>query len=111
MVRPMKCRTVSCNISAKYFKPQGVPLRELEEVVLSLDEVEAINLSDVENLQQVDAAMKMNISRQTFGNILNRAHKKIATAILQGKALRISTEQDEVPINLQYSKHDCPKNK
>lgn len=104
MVRPIKCRTVSCNVTVKYFKPQGIPLRELEEIILSLDEIEAINLSDIENLQQLEAATRMNISRQTFGNILNRAHKKIATAILQGKALRISTEQDEIPINNQAIK-------
>lgn len=62
---------------------------ELEEVQLELDEVEAMRLADLENLYQIDAAKKMGVSRQTFGNIIVRAHKKVAEAILGGKALRI----------------------
>lgn len=95
MGRPLKCRTVSCDVSARYFKPQGIPLRDLEEIELSLDEVEAIRLADIEDLYQADAAAKMGVSRQTFGNIIARAHKKIATALLQGKALRICNDADD----------------
>jgi predicted DNA-binding protein (UPF0251 family) len=54
-----------------------------------LDEVEAIRLADLEDLYQEQAAKKMNISRQTFGNIIHSAHKKIADAIINGKALQI----------------------
>mgnify|MGYP000154897960 CR=1 FL=1 len=90
MARPMKCRKVECAISAAYFKPQGIPMRDLEEVALELDEIEAIRLADLEELYQVDAAAKMGVSRQTFGNIIARAHKKVALAIMHGKALRIS---------------------
>jgi predicted DNA-binding protein (UPF0251 family) len=61
----------------------------LEEVNLTLDELEAIRLADSEGLYQEDAAKKMNISRQTFGNIVNSAHKKIADVLLHAKALRI----------------------
>jgi predicted DNA-binding protein (UPF0251 family) len=61
----------------------------LEEVNLALDELEAVRLADLEGLYQEDAAKKMNISRQTFGNIVNSAHKKIADALLNGKALKI----------------------
>jgi len=61
----------------------------LEEIGLTLDELEAIRLADLEGLYQEDAAVKMNVSRQTFGNIINSAHKKIADALLNGKALRI----------------------
>jgi len=64
-------------------------LNDLEEVNLTLDELEAICLADLSELYQEDAAKKMNISRQTFGNIINSAHKKIADALLNAKALKI----------------------
>jgi len=54
-----------------------------------LDELEAVRLADFAELYQEDAARKMNVSRQTFGNIIKSAHKKIADALLQGKALKI----------------------
>jgi predicted DNA-binding protein (UPF0251 family) len=61
----------------------------LEEINLTLDELESVRLADLEGLYQEDAAKKMNISRQTFGNIVDSAHKKIADALLNGKALKI----------------------
>jgi len=61
----------------------------LEEVNLTLDELETVRLADLEGLYQEDAAKKMNISRQTFGNIINSAHKKIADVLLHAKALKI----------------------
>jgi len=64
-------------------------LDALEEVNLTLDELEAIRLADLGGLYQEDAAKKMNVSRQTFGNIINLAHKKIADALLNAKALKI----------------------
>ena len=61
----------------------------LEEINLTLDELEAIRLADFGGLYQEEAAKKMNISRQTFGNIINSAHKKIADVLLHAKALKI----------------------
>ncbi len=61
----------------------------MEEVTLTVDEFEAIRLADLEGLYQADAAEKMNISRQTLGRILESAHKKIADALVHGKALLI----------------------
>jgi len=61
----------------------------LEEVNLTLDGLEAVRLADLEGLYQKDAAKKMGISRQTFGNIINSAHKKIADVLLNAKALKI----------------------
>lgn len=90
MPRPFKCRRVRCKPDANYFKPRGIPLSDLQEIGLGLDELEAIRLADLEGLYQEDAAKKMNISRQTFGNIIAAAHKKIADAIVNGKALKIS---------------------
>jgi uncharacterized protein len=89
MSRPCRCRRIRCNPDTKYFKPRGIPLDMLEEVNLALDELEAVRLADFEGLYQEDAAKKMNISRQTFGNIIDRAHKKMADVLLNAKALKI----------------------
>lgn len=67
----------------------------LEEIVITMDELEAIRLADYERLYQEDAAIKMKISRQTFGRILQDAHKKIAECLIKGKALKIETKQKE----------------
>ncbi|MCX5688084.1 MAG: DUF134 domain-containing protein [Candidatus Omnitrophica bacterium] len=89
MARPCRCRRIRCNPDTNYFKPRGIPLEMLEEINLTLDELEAIRLADLEEMYQEDAAKKMNISRQTFGNIVNSAHKKIADVLLNAKALKI----------------------
>ncbi|MDD5072567.1 MAG: DUF134 domain-containing protein [Candidatus Omnitrophica bacterium] len=89
MPRPCRCRRIRCSPDTNYFKPRGIPLDMLEEVNLALDELESVRLADLEGLYQEDAAKKMDISRQTFGNIVNSAHKKIADALLNGKALKI----------------------
>jgi predicted DNA-binding protein (UPF0251 family) len=68
---------------------------ELEEASVSMDELEAIRLADYQGLYQEDAAMRMKISRQTFGRILSEAHRKIAGCLLKGKALKIDTGQKE----------------
>lgn len=96
MARPMKCRRVACDVAAVFFKPQGIPMRDLEEIALELDEIEALRLADIEDLYQADAAAQMGVSRQTFGNIIARAHKKVATALLGGKALRIAAASKSV---------------
>ncbi len=100
MARPFKQRCINCVPAAAYFKPVGIPLRELAEVVLSLDELEAMRLTDLEGLYQSDAADRMGVSRQTIGNTLNSAHRKLADALINGKALRIdSLERSERSAN------------
>jgi len=89
MARSSKQRYVSPPPDVCTFKPRGVPLSDLETVVLSLDELEALRLADFEGDQQEQAAAKMNISRPTFGRVLERAHKTVADALLHGKALQI----------------------
>ena len=89
MPRPCRCRRIRCNPDTNYFKPRGIPVDMLEEINLTLDELEAIRLADFDGLYQEGAAKKMNISRQTFGNIIERAHKKIADVLLNAKALKI----------------------
>ncbi|MFA6358429.1 MAG: DUF134 domain-containing protein [Candidatus Omnitrophota bacterium] len=89
MSRPCRCRRIRCSPDTNYFKPRGIPLDSLEEVNLTLDELEAVRLADWDGLYQEDAAKKMDISRQTFGNIINSAHKKVADVLLNAKALKI----------------------
>ncbi len=89
MPRPRKCRMVSFKPDVTYFKPRGIPLSLLEEVSLSFEEIEAVRLKDVEGLEQEEAAVRMQISRPTFQRVLNSARRKIATALIQGKAISI----------------------
>jgi len=72
-----------------YFKPAGIPLRFLDEIRLSVEEAESIRLKDLEGLQQVEAAQKMGVSRATFQRVLSSARRKVADALLRGKAVRI----------------------
>ena len=89
MVRPRLCRRVRFNPDITYFKPRGIPLRELEEVILLVDEYEAVRLKDLEGLEQEECAKKMNISQPTFHRLVLSARKKIADAIINGKAIKI----------------------
>jgi predicted DNA-binding protein (UPF0251 family) len=89
MSRPPKCRRVAHIPAITYFKPAGIPLRSLGEVVLSVEEIEALRLKDVEGLEQEQGAERMNISRPTFQRVLTSARQKIADAILNGKAMNI----------------------
>ena len=73
----------------KFFKPAGIPLYKLEEIILLSDEIEAIRLADAEDLYNQEAAARMKISRQTFDRIISKARSKIAHALIHGKALRI----------------------
>ncbi|MGP8153794.1 MAG: DUF134 domain-containing protein [Smithella sp.] len=103
MPRP-KCLRNICGIPDKnYFKPRGIPTVDLEEVVLTLDEFEAVRLADYEQLYQEEAATSMSISRQTFGRIIEKAHKKIADVLLNGKALKIEGGE----VNLEEMKPHC----
>lgn len=82
-------RTVRYWPEAVYYKPQGVPLRVLAEVTIGLDELEALRLADREGLSQEDVGRQMNVSRATAGRILAEARRKVADALVMGKALRI----------------------
>ena len=89
MVRPKKCRMVYAEPGVNYFKPRAVPLIELEEVVLNIEEFEAIRLKDLKGFKQKNVAKKMNISQPTLHRLLNSARKKIADALVNGKAIKI----------------------
>ncbi len=89
MPRPFCCRRVTGRPAAQIFKPIGIPVRDLEEVVMALDEFEAMRLADLDGLYQEQAALRMNISRPTFSRIIESAHRKMSDALVHGKALRI----------------------
>jgi len=100
MSRKKRCRYVESLPGITLFKPAGIPASALDTIDLDIDEYEAIRLADRENMYQDEAAMRMGISRQTFGRIIESAHHKIAMAITDGKALKIR-KIDEIIINKQ----------
>lgn len=89
-MRPKINRCLRFKPDVYYFKPRGIPLRQLEEVLLLPDELEAIKLYEVDCLDQKHSAEKMKISQPTFARILDSALKKISLAIVRGKAIKIS---------------------
>jgi uncharacterized protein len=89
MPRPRRCRRIGFEPEVVYFKPAGVPMRHLEEVILEKEEVEAIRLKNIKELDQEQAAEKMNISQSTFHRILQSAYKKISDALINGKAIKL----------------------
>ncbi len=89
MPRPIKLRKINFIPENTYFIPVGKPKCQLEEMVLKLEEVEAMRLKDIEKLSQEECAEKMHISRQTFQLIIDEARRKVAEALTQGKAIHI----------------------
>ncbi|MEJ5328850.1 MAG: DUF134 domain-containing protein [Desulfobaccales bacterium] len=89
MSRPRKCRWVEREPGVTYFKPQGVPLKNLEQVIITVDELEALRLSDLLNHSHEATAQQMKVSRPTVTRMLARAHRAIADALVNGKAIRI----------------------
>ena len=94
MPRPKKPRCLRFKPNVYYFKPQGIPLSMLEEVMLEPDEIEALKLHDIDGLEQIQAAKKMKISQSTFTRILNKVYKKMAEGIINGKAIRIKNNHE-----------------
>ena len=107
MVRPKCPRQINGLPRSSYFKPRGIPVSSLEEVVLSVDEFESMRLADYEGLYQEQAAEKMNISRQTFGRILESAHRKVADVLIHGKAMRIEGGVVEMPEMRKFQCNQC----
>ncbi len=72
-----------------YFKPNGIEITKLEVIQLELDEFEALRLKNIEELDQTEAANKMEISQSTFARILDSAYKKVSKALVNGHAIEI----------------------
>ncbi|MGM0439133.1 MAG: DUF134 domain-containing protein [Patescibacteria group bacterium] len=89
MPRPRKKRKINFNPNVTYFKPRGVPMRDLGEVSLTHSEAEALRLYDHQGLSQTEAAKKMDVSQSTFQRTIKVAHKKVAKGLIEGKAIKI----------------------
>lgn len=89
MPRPKCCRRVQGEPNCTVFKPAGIPASALEAVTLTIDEFEALRLADLEGIYHEEAAKQMNVSRQTFGRIIESARRKVARVLVDGLALRI----------------------
>lgn len=109
MPRPCCCRRIAGRPPWGLFKPAGASCRGLGELVLTLDELEALRLADMEGLYQEQAAERMNVSRQTFARIVESARKKVAQALVEGKALRIQGGTVEVVTMKKFLCYDCKK--
>ena len=90
MTRPYSSKKVCCEPDVNYFKPRGVPMGQLERVELQVDELEALKLCDLEEVAQERAAARMGISQPTLSRLLSSGRKKLADAIVLGKAIKIS---------------------
>lgn len=91
MPRPHCRRWIGQRPAALLYKPAGIPARELETVLLSMDELEAMRLVDAEGLDQTQAAEQMKISRATVGRLLASGRGKTAGTLVRGAALSIET--------------------
>ena len=87
--RPCLRRQIQFNPRVKHFKPQGIPLRNLEVIELTTEEIEALRLKNIVGLDQNECAERMKTSQSTFQRILTSAYKKIAEALIRGKAIKI----------------------
>lgn len=122
MSRPTKYRTVEFFPEDTYFVPWDKPKCEIEEIILKVEELEAMRLKDIEELNQEKCAKRMQVSRQTFQNIIDSARKKIAVALTEGNAIRISGGNyrakfckfkcfncgNMYEINFEQDKYNCP---
>ena len=90
MVRPRKNCRIAVDPRVDYFKPRGIPMYQLEHVALDVEEWESLRLADFQGLTHKEAGSTMGVSRPTFGRILGRARRKVAEALVHGKAIQIS---------------------
>lgn len=97
MPRPKRLRKIGFQPEITYFKPQGVTLAHLGEVGLNVDELEAIRLADFQEIGQTEAARRMKVSQSTLQRILKTARKKIAQALVTGKAIRVEGGEEIMP--------------
>lgn len=89
MPRPPKCRFVQFLPNVTYFRPPDIPAAKLQEIRLTVDELEALRLKDMEGWDQESCAQHMNVAQSTFQRILTSARAKITEALVEGKAIRI----------------------
>lgn len=103
MPRPRMKRCIANKPIARFYKPQAIKMRDLKQITLTHDQLEALRLADVENLSQENAAKLMNISRPTFSRLVAEARNTVAKALTNGWALKIEGGDFKVstPLNEQ----------
>ncbi len=109
--RPIKLRNVRRQPSIQQFSPRGKPGRP-DEIVLKLEELEAIKLTDYIGLSQKKTAILMGISQQTVSRVLRRARKTLANGLIMGKIIRIQGgNYSIVNLNNSVQKHNSVSSK
>lgn len=122
MARPVKCRRVKFFPENTYFTPLGKRKCEVKEITLKVEELEAMRLKDIEGLTQEECAESMQVSRQTFQNIIDSARRKVAVALTEGNAIHISGGNYTLglcqfeclhcgkvyDLHYEHGKHTCP---
>lgn len=96
MARPRKKRCCRRYRADRVYKPQGLPMREIESQELTLDQFEALRLCDVERLEQEEAGQKMGVSRGTIQRLLYSGRKQLVEAIMNNSAIVINLRGSEV---------------
>ena len=86
MARTAKCRRVCAEPQTRWFRPE-CPTQQVQ--TLSVEELEALRLCDLEGLEQEEAARMMEVSRGTFQRILYAARQKAASALVNGMSILI----------------------
>ncbi len=99
IARPRKCRRVEFIPENRHFAPIDRIGCQADEIVLKIEEVEAMRLKDIEKLSQEECAKKMDVSRQTFQNIIGEAREKVVRALIEGKAIIIHGGNYELELN------------
>lgn len=95
MPRPRLRRHIRAKLQSRFYKPQGVPMRELETIILTAEEMEALRLKHIKKLAQTECAKKMKTSQSTFQRILSKAHEKMTTALVNGYAINFNPNENE----------------
>lgn len=103
MPRPIKWRKVEYVPENKFFAPcpkgSCSKLSDVEEIKLKVEELEAMRLKDIEGLNQEECAERMQVSRQTFQNIIDEARKKVVTALIEDRPISVGGGN--------YTRHVC----
>ena len=92
-------RRIRRNIQFDYFeylyKPAGVPMRQLDIVKITDEELESLRLQYLVGLKQIDAAKKMGVSQSQFQRDVTSAIEKVARALIEGSAIQIRRYPEE----------------
>ena len=95
--RPKKVRFIQRMPAIRQFSPRGKPGRP-EEVILHMDEFEALKLSDFQMFSQTEGAMAMRLSRASFGRAVRQARRKVADALVNGKVIKIQMGDAQIGV-------------